>query len=224
MENKFLMVRVLEECNWTCSYCEYKSSGIIPDEDKAIAIFDKHKDKLTHITGGEPGLLSERFWDHVFNTRSVGVLTNGLFIKKGYFKKYRDKINHLYIHVSPELDVPIHPSILKIIRSGDAVVEPSIVVHKKNIPLIRKFLEKYSDIEFNITMSGSQFYPDRGYNITDKDTAISIIDQLRGLPPYQQFITSLLKAITSNHWNLCFIPKVKVDKCGDCPVKCWIDV
>jgi len=218
------MVRVLKECNWNCSYCEYKSSGVIPDENKAIAIFEKHKDVLTHITGGEPGLLSEKFWKHVFNYKKVGVLTNGLFIKKKKKKKFHDRLTHLYIHVTPELDSPIHPRILKVIHKGDPMVEPSIVIHRKNISLVKDFLNKYHDIHFNITMSGSQFYPDMGYNITDKDTAISLIDQLKDFPKYSHFIPKLLKAITSNNWNLCFIPDDQVDRCSECPVKCWVDV
>jgi len=224
MGNNFLMVRVLKECNWTCSYCEYKSNGIIPDEGKAIEIFEKHKDTLTHITGGEPGLLSQKFWDHVFNYKKVGVLTNGLFIKKGYYEKYKDKLTHLYVHVTPELNVPIHPTILKVIRNKDPIVEPSIVIHRKNTSLIKGFLKKFSDIHFNITMSGTQFYPDMGYNITDKDTAIAIIDQLKDFPQYNHFIPKLFKAITSDNWNLCFIPKGRVDKCSECPVKCWVDI
>lgn len=222
MANKFLMARVLEECNWKCTYCEYCDTDIVPDEDKAIAIFDKYKDKLTHITGGEPGLLSERFWDHVFSTRKVGVLSNGLFIKKGYYEKYHDRLDHLYIHVVPELNNDINPTTLEVLRRYDPIVEPSFVIHKRNIPLVRDFINKYPDIEFNITISGTQFYPDRGYNITEKGSALAVVDQLRGFPQYKQLVTKLLKAITSDHWNLCFIPDVKVDKCADCPVKCWI--
>jgi len=218
------MVRVLKECNWKCSYCEYAGNNHIPDEEEAIAIFDKYKDIVTHITGGEPGLLSDKFWNHVFNTRSVGVLTNGLFIKKGYYEKYHSKLSHLYVHVSPELDMNIDPTTLKILRNGDPIVEPSFVIHKKNTHLIKDFLNKYSDLDFNITMSGTQFYPDMGYNITDKGTALAIIDKLRDFPQYSPFVTKLLKAITSNHWNLCFIPSVMVDKCTECPVKCWVDV
>jgi len=224
MGNKFLMVRVFKECNWKCSYCEYAGNHILPDEDNAIEIFDKYKDKLTHITGGEPGLLSERFWDHVFDTRKVGVLTNGLFIKKGYYEKYHDRITHLYVHVTPELDKDINPNTLRVLLNGDPIVEPSIVIHKKNIHLVKDFLNKYSNLEFNITFSGTQFYPDMGYNITEKGTALAVIDQLKDFPQYTQFIPKLLKAITSNNWNLCFIPNERVDKCDACPVKCWIDV
>lgn len=224
MSKKFLMVRVLKECNWTCSYCEYKSMGVLPDEENALEIFEKHKDRLTHITGGEPGLLSEKFWTHVFNYRKVGVLTNGLFIKKGYYKQFHDRISHLYIHVTPELDIPIHPSIYKILVSGDTIVEPSIVIHKRNTHLIKEFLTKYSEIEFNITFSGTQFYPDMGYNITEKGVALAIIDQLKDLPKYKHFLPKLFKAIVTDNWNLCFIPSVRVDKCSECPVKCWVDV
>lgn len=224
MSNKFLMVRVLKECNWKCSYCEYAGNTAIPDEEEAIRIFDRHKDKLTHITGGEPGLLSEKFWDHVFNIRKVGVLTNGLFIKKGYYEKYHDRLTHLYVHVTPELDNDINPLTLKTISKGDPIVEPSIVIHKKNVNLIKNFLNKYSEIDFNITMSGTQFYPDMGYNITDKNTALSIIDILKEFPKYSHFVPKLLKAILSDNWNLCFIPNERVDKCDTCPVKCWIDV
>jgi len=222
MASKFLMARVLEECNWKCTYCEYCDNDIHPDEDKAIAIFEKYKDRLTHITGGEPGLLSERFWDHVFNTRRVGVLSNGLFIQKGYYEKYHDRLDHLYIHVTPELNNAISPSTLKVIRSKDPIVEPSFVIHKKNIHMVRDFLNKYNDIDFNITISGAQFYPDRGYNITERESALKVIEQLKDFPKYNRIIGRLLKAITSDHWNLCFIPDVKVDKCSECPVKCWI--
>jgi len=62
------------------------------------------------------------------------------------------------------------------------------------------------------------------YNITDKYTALAIIDILKEFPKYNHFVPKLLKAIISDHWNLCFIPNDRVDKCVDCPVKCWIDV
>ena len=224
MSNKFLMVRVLKECNWTCPYCEYSQNNNPPDEDSAIEIFDKYKDVITHITGGEPGLLSTRFWDHVFNTRSVGVLTNGLFITKGYYDKYRDKVTHLYVHATPELDIDISPKVLQLLRTNDPKVEASVVIHKRNTHLIKNFIKKYPEIEFNITMSGSQFYPDIGFNITDRKTALEVIEQLKDFPQYAHFIPKLIKAITSNDWNLCFIPNTKVVRCGECPVKCWVDV
>lgn len=223
MSNKFLMVRVLTECNWKCSYCEYSRCLSIPDENKAIEIFEKHKSTLTHITGGEPGLLSEKFWDHVFNYKKLGVLTNGLFITKGYYSKYHNRLNHLYVHATPELDISISEKVLDVLKSGDPIVEPSIVVHKQNINLIKPFLEKYKDISFNITMSGTQFYPDRGFNINTKEDALEIIKQLKDFPQYNSFVVKLLKAISSNNWNLCFITEGVV-KCSECPVKCWVDV
>ena len=221
--SKFFMVRVLEECNWKCEYCTYKTNNSSPNDLKAIELFEEHKNRLTHITGGEPGLLSDTFWSHVFSSRKVGVLTNGLFIKKGYYKKYHDRLTHLYIHVVPELNFDISPEVLEVIKSRDPIVEPSIVVHSKNISLIKNFLDKYKDIEFSMTLSGTQFSPDIGYTISDKKTALSIIKVLKDYPQYKGIVNNLFKAILTNSWNLCFIPNIPVTSCDTCPMKCWVN-
>ena len=224
MSKKFLRVCVLTECNWKCNYCKYSKSNLIPDENKALKIFEKYKDILTHISGGEPGLLSNKFWDHVFNTKKVGVITNGLFILKGYYKKYQDKITNIKVHATPELNKDINPNILKIIREKYPNMETNIVIHKRNINLIKPFLKKYPDIEFKIIFSGTQVYPGFGNNIDNKITVISLIDRLRELPQYSYLIPKLLKAISSNNWNLCLIPENSVANCNECFEKCWIDV
>lgn len=216
----FLMLRVLTSCNWKCHYCEY---GHLThqkiDDDLAIKIFEENKEETTHITGGEPGLLSEKFWDYVFGVKPLGVITNGTFIKRGYYEKYKDRITHLYIHAVQELDEDIDPEILEFVcNNKNPNFEISFVIHKHNIPLIKSFLEKYNDIVFNITMSGEQFSQNSHYHL-DRESALRVIAVLKDFPRYSYFKNKLFLAIIRDNWNLCFMSKEK--SCLTCKSKCW---
>jgi len=215
------MLRVLTTCNWKCSYCEYGvTTGQKIDDDLAIKIFEENKDITTHITGGEPGLLGEKFWDYAFGVKPLGVITNGTFIKRGYYEKYKDRVTHLYIHAAQELDKDIDPEILEFMRKNtNPKFEISIVIHSRNILLIKSFLEKYHDITFNITMSGEQFSQDSGYNINNKKTALEIIEVLKEFPKYSYFSNKLFLAIVRKNWNLCFMSQAS--SCETCSTKCW---
>lgn len=217
---KFLMLRVLTACNWKCSYCEYGHlTNQKIDDDLAIKIFEENKEQTTHITGGEPGLLSEKFWDYAFGVKPLGVITNGTFIKRGFYEKYKDQVTNLYIHATQELDRDIDPEILEFMRKNkNPKFELSFVIHSRNIPLIKNFLDKYSDIVFNITMSGEQFSQNSYYNIT-REPALEIIDVLKDYPRYSYFKNKLFLAIVRDNWNLCFMSKEK--SCLTCTNKCW---
>lgn len=214
------MLRVLTACNWRCSYCEYgRSPSSNIDDDMALDIFNKNKDVVTHITGGEPGLLSEKFWDKAFSYKPLGVITNGTFIKRGYYEKYQDRVSGLYVHAVQELDHDIDPVILDFFKNNkDPRNEISFVVHRRNTSLIKTFLDKYSDILFKITMSGDQFSNNTLYNL-DRESALEVISVLKDYPQYQKYVNKLFLAIVKNNWNLCFMSQEK--SCLTCNNKCW---
>ena len=94
-------IAFLTQCNWRCKYCIASNNSIPIDED---AIYSKlypirHKLEKLWISGGEPGLLSDDFWSKLLESINfkLKVCTNGTFITRGHYVKYRDRISNLMI-------------------------------------------------------------------------------------------------------------------------------
>ena len=139
-----------EQCNRNCQYCDIGTSKqrnkpALYYIKKFIPLIAKN-DNITQIalSGGEIGLLNETTLDFIFENlknKLLHVNTNGTFIRKGYYKKYKQYINEIMFHPISEIDKEI-----KEIPPFPVVYH--FPVHKLNIHLLAKFLDKYSFIEF----------------------------------------------------------------------------
>jgi hypothetical protein len=54
------------------------------------------------ITGGEPGMANEFTLNPIFYfcNQKIDIVTNGLFIEKGYYDKYRERIGTIYLNAN----------------------------------------------------------------------------------------------------------------------------
>jgi len=142
---KLICVVLGERCNWTCGYCDRPRIQDIKSVDRSylikyyfkIARWAKENNIPLHISGGETGLIPEHILEHIFSYNyPVVVETNGEFFKKGYFEKYYDDIDRVIYHCVSELDQEIEIDII------NRKVTHLIVIHRKNVKLLKGFLKK----------------------------------------------------------------------------------
>ena len=100
-----------EKCNWNCYYCgipEIQDPQEIQElDEKQIRILTSLRKVSTSkdlfiLEGGEIGLVPETVIERVLcvlEGRKIIIDTNGLFIEKGYFEKFYNKIFQVYYHL-----------------------------------------------------------------------------------------------------------------------------
>jgi len=156
--DKQYYISLTEKCNWKCEYCDFPNKQIIKTTpiNEVILFFDMLK-KITNsdnkieycLEGGEIGLLSEEYLDEVFKhdlTQTYNISTNGLFMKKGYHIRYKDKIHYILYHVTPEFNNNFEVERFKFDKS--ILVYYTIVITKENLNKLNDFLEYNSDLLF----------------------------------------------------------------------------
>ncbi|MDX1702370.1 MAG: radical SAM protein [Melioribacteraceae bacterium] len=203
-----ICVGLLSQCNWNCGYCIASNNSSEIDEDSIFSeLFPiRHKLKNRWISGGEPGLLSESFWSRVLMSIDFNLMicTNGTFITKGLYDKFRDRISKLMIHCVSELDKDIHPDVLKVVNEERDKVFINIVVHKYNVDQIRDFLTRYNDISFDLNFADQTFAEQSISNydyIIDRKAALTILKQLGSLPKYTLEINRVTRALLDNDYQ-----------------------
>jgi organic radical activating enzyme len=195
-----ICIGVLTKCNWSCKYCIASNSNPI-DED---VIYDKlypvrHKLRTLWVSGGEPGLLSEKFWSKLLDSIdfNLRICTNGTFISNGLYDKFKNRIIEVVVHCVRELDDDIDETVLDAIRT-DSKIRVNIVVHKYNTSLVKEFLLKYSDIKFEINFTDITFakLTDANYMYAiDREAALAIVKQLGSLPAYVGKLNNIMRAL-----------------------------
>jgi organic radical activating enzyme len=210
-----ICIGLLSQCNWHCNYCiAFDNSKSIDEEYIFNQLYTiRNKLKTLWISGGEPGLLSESFWNRLLDSIDFNLLicTNGTFIVKGYFDKFKDRIRCMTIHTVEELTDDIHPKVLDVLRNKEYILSGkvvcNIVVHKHNCHQLRDFLTKYSDITFNMNFTDSTFTDKSGIDnydyAIDRESAMTIVKQLGPLPNYQRFLNIVMHSLLNN--NLDFV-------------------
>jgi len=196
-------------CNWDCKYCIAKNNDFEVNETEILKEIEpiKHKLKDVFISGGEPGILSDDFWNKLFHMTDykLAICTNGTFIKKNYHIKYQKYIREIFIHCVPELDKEIEPLILDIINNKQSyMITPTIVIHNNNSHLIHDFLTKYSDIRFVLLFTDSTFSPfhtdEPYYYAIQAESCLKIFKTL-GKFNYSHYSNLLIKAIIKNDYR-----------------------
>ena len=203
------------KCNWSCKYCVARWTDAEIDEDRIITQLLQIKDKLETlwISGGEPGLLSVQFWDYLFYEikTPLSICTNGTFILRGYYDRYKSKIRRIMLHCVEEIDQDIHPKLLDFIRNSNVEKLVNFVVHKENVHLIKSFLDKYPDIKFDINFADQTFYEinkkyKKDYEFAlDRESVLKVITQLSKFRSYGRYTTFLTKMLIRNDFS-CLNP------------------
>ena len=99
----------------------------------------------------------------------ITVNTNGLFFKRGYWDKYKDKINRVLYHPISEIDQDI-PVIYY-----ETNIQYLVPVHANNIYLLDSFLKKYCYINFEISPYDSKLKTDLVLTKKDFNRILKII-------------------------------------------------
>lgn len=197
-------------CNWNCPYCIAKNNELPLDEDEILEEIYKirHLLKSVYLSGGEPGILSDYFWDKIFEMTDdkLAICTNGTFIHKDFHLKYFNKIREIIVHCVQELNQNIHPKILDFIRNFPRHTDvANIVVHRQNSHLLYEFLKKYKDIHFSIFFTDSSFVPfhtTEEYNYPiDAESCMEIFKVLVKIGGYSNLTSNLMKALIKNDFR-----------------------
>jgi hypothetical protein len=206
-----LCTSILTNCNWNCEYCIAKDNSSPIDEEKIFEYVKSIQNELNYLflSGGEPGLLSEDFWDKVFNLTNKRLLiaSNGTFIKNQYLKKYAKHIKILMIHPVPELDQNIPQYILDIIpfcKYHNVDLWFEIVIHKFNIDLLKPFLLKYPNIHFILSFTDYFYKKNSNENYRyciGKEEALQLIHIIKEFPEYSEKLTLLMLSILLNDFT-----------------------
>ena len=108
-----ISLRLGDKCNRNCEYCDYQDIQYLKDIDIQVLhknkyIFDfinKYNIEYS-ITGGEPGLISKKIFDSVFELtlRNAIIPTNGLFIDNGMLDTYYSRIDKVLYHCCTEFN------------------------------------------------------------------------------------------------------------------------
>ena len=198
------------KCNWNCPYCISKNNNIPMIESEILEEVVKRKHVLGQVflSGGEPGLLSESFWDSLFNIseHKLSICSNGTFIKQKYHIKHNNKIRSIILHCVSELDQEIDQEILDwYTQKHKYNKELNIVVHNKNSHLLYDFLKKYEHINFLLYFTDETFHmihSDEPYDYSiKKESAINIIKELGKIKNYSNYSNILTKAVIKNDYK-----------------------
>jgi organic radical activating enzyme len=157
-----LYLSFTEECNWNCPYCGYPNiknpKTISLDDFKKVSkwmkpIIDKYQMQIC-IEGGEIGLVDESLLDHLFyesgfiehQEHKFHVATNGMFMNKGYHKKYGDLLRSILFHVAPDITSPN----ITFKRYDESLFKMyyTMVIHYGNLDFMEEFIKNNEDIDF----------------------------------------------------------------------------
>ena len=147
------------KCNWNCAYCivdtheKQKKSPI-----SSYALFEKAKkvpagSEVT-LCGGEPGFLKEDQVEELLNLFkqkgcSLGLLTNGLFIKR--YPQYLGQFDTVEYHCVESLEDDIEFPDLDQIKFNYL-----IIVTNENYDQVDGFLDRYPHIKFRIVSNSKR--------------------------------------------------------------------
>lgn len=134
-----ICIILTQKCNWDCAYCDRPSIEHRKEPDKKIVekfyprLLEKYNDSLVYISGGEPGLINYEILKYVFSfDKKLSICTNGLFITKGYFKEFYEKIEQVILQV--RLDKGLEIDI------DDPKLFYLFVIHHENVSKIKDFI------------------------------------------------------------------------------------
>ncbi len=157
---KSLAFFVTERCQYSCEYCDIPHIKHPKDYDvvtflRYINMINKYPLDHITITGGEPGLLPEHRLEMLFDNieHNININTNGEFIRRGYYDRWKDRISMIDYHVS---EANLHPGFLYDIDTSmrnDCEFPKGryvLVAHRENQEFIELMEMDYPGIDFHI--------------------------------------------------------------------------
>lgn len=154
--DNYLWISLTQKCQWKCWYCDHPSISNPQTCDKddlkqlinvLLELKDNRKDVEVLLEGGEIGLLDEDLLDLIFYSGvsdKYSITTNGLFMKRGFHNRYKDKINYILYHVAPEVEFDTK---FEYYQNG-LPIQYTAVVHKNNLQQFERLLENNVDCMF----------------------------------------------------------------------------
>jgi MoaA/NifB/PqqE/SkfB family radical SAM enzyme len=136
-----ICVVLTEHCNWLCDYCDRpllnkrKTLDLTTFNKYFFRIIEKYKEYPIYVSGGELGTMTEDEISIIFSSeKKLRVCTNGLFIQKGFFHKFYDKIEEVVLHIRIEKGIEV--------QTEDPKITYLLVIHHENVKQIKTFIEK----------------------------------------------------------------------------------
>jgi len=141
-------INLTNKCNWNCSYCISDTHNA---KDRPLKVILNEMSKVKKgstfsLCGGEPGMLSEKDMDKIFEKAKemellpLDVLTNGLFLKK-HCKHLKD-VDTVHYHCVESLkdDVIVYEV------PENVTLDYTVVITGNEYKLLDKFIEKHKHI------------------------------------------------------------------------------
>ena len=150
-----LVLFLTEECDKNCFYCDI--GQLINPKQPNKKLIEKYfpivngRDDLFPVftlTGGEPGLVDldilEYIFEEICDCHKIRVNTNGLFIDKGYFDRWYDKITWVGYHPNIEVKENIPHDIC------DEKIQIFQPIHANNYKDVLNKCQQYPLLKFNL--------------------------------------------------------------------------
>jgi hypothetical protein len=227
-----------QKCSWNCWYCDFpkiQNPNHAPIE-YVLEVFNMIKEVTGRdqsieysLEGGEIGLFDEEYLDKIFDCDmgdTYNIATNGLFMKKGYHKRYHDKIHYLLYHVQPELT----KDFMVTEYETDILTYYTFVINKRNLPILSDILKKCESLNSYVLPHILQPRTN-GLDLLSKDDFIEMYNILKASPIIKpDFITRVERIIDkldnekwlSQHRSICAnvytqpifdLPNKRINRC-----------
>jgi len=221
-----LVLFLTEECDKKCFYCDIgqlknpkkpkkhlieKYFPIVNGRDDIFPVFT--------LTGGEPGLVDvdilEYIFDEVCDCHKIRVNTNGLFIDKGYFDRWYDKINWVGYHPNIEVKEDIKHYIC------DDKIQIFQPVHSKNYKDVLNKCQKYPLLKFDLIpfLQKQEFDGDQEYILSQKQFQ-ELYNSVYNLNNVLPDTFDMLKKSFSSNYNTMMLHRTA---CGNSQIHPTID-
>lgn len=151
-------ILLTSRCSESCDYCDFPSlKNPINASKENIDYFLKYivpRDKLFNypylgLVGGEIGLLDMETLDYFFTPFlekgiTFNIMTNGLFLKKDYHKRYKCMIRSITYHI---IHAHKYDEAIKYVFDMDVPTKMSFVAHHFNLDEVPSLVHKGVDIQ-----------------------------------------------------------------------------
>lgn len=230
----YICLRCLSRCNWDCPYCtdltgmKYK----LPDENIILNKIDQiinfcGNNHIYEISGGEPTLLSQNFFNNLLSLKKKYSCKFKLFTNGTDFNKVpNDLFDIIIYHITEEISKGIDVEKLDMVKQRFKCVNKVVIVHRYNLEYLEEFVKKYKDLDIYYIISDTN---DRTWNL-DLDQIIQCIKIFRKYNIDEKYFSSFSRyfnfVINRRKYNRLLISckininKIKIDLEKDIIIPC----
>ncbi len=229
-----------EKCSWNCWYCDFpkKRNPQNAPVEYVLEVFDMIKEITGRdqsieysFEGGELGLYDERYLDEIMFSDlgdTYNIATNGLFMEKGYHRRYAEKIHYILHHIQPELFLPFKYTMYDLDPS--ILTYYTFVINKRNLPILKEVLKQCEGLNSYVLPHILQPRTE-GLDLLTLDDFKVMYDILKESPIIKPDFTERVSRIIerfedekwlSNHRNMCAnvytqpifdLPNKRINRC-----------